>query len=68
LFGPPGTPQPIIDKLSAIMLRMPSDPSAAKAMTDFGSTPSVSTPDEFRKDMRDEAVRWENDLKDVVRN
>jgi tripartite-type tricarboxylate transporter receptor subunit TctC len=68
LFAPPGTPQPIIDKLSAIMLRMPSDPSAAKAMTDFGSTPSVSTPDEFRKDMRDEAARWENDLKDVVRN
>ena len=68
LFAPPGTPKPIIDKLSAIMLKLPDDPTARKAMANLGQTPSVSTPDQFAKELKDEAARWEADLKNVVRN
>ncbi len=68
LFAPVGTPKPIIDKLSAVMLRMPDDPTVRKAMASSGSSPSVSTPDQFAAELRDEAARWEADLKDIVRN
>jgi len=68
LFAPPGTPKRIIDRLAQIMQRMPNDPSARKALASFGSTPSVSTPEQFAKELRDETARWETDLRDVVRN
>ena len=68
LFAPAGTPKPIIDKLSAVMLRMPEDPTVRKAMANSGSSPSVSTPDQFAQELRDEAARWDVDLKDIVRN
>jgi tripartite-type tricarboxylate transporter receptor subunit TctC len=36
LFAPLGTPEPIIDQLSKIMLRMPDDATVQRAMTNFG--------------------------------
>ncbi len=68
LFAPPGLPKPIIDRLSEIMLRLPDDPAVAKAMTSFGSTPSVSTPEQFRKELHEELARWQDDLRDITRN
>ena len=68
LFAPPGIPKPVLDKLSAIMLGLPNDAKIEKTMTDFGSTPSVSTPAQFRKELREEAARWEADLKYITRN
>jgi tripartite-type tricarboxylate transporter receptor subunit TctC len=68
LFAPPGTPQPIIEKLSAIMLKLPDDPVSRKAMANLGQTPAVSTPGVFAKELADEAARWEADLKNIVRN
>jgi tripartite-type tricarboxylate transporter receptor subunit TctC len=67
LFAPRGVPQPIIDKLSEIMLRMPEDATVRRALTKIGSTPSVNTPDQFRKELREEAALWETGLKDVIR-
>jgi tripartite-type tricarboxylate transporter receptor subunit TctC len=67
LFAPPGTPQKVIARLSEVMLRMPSDEATATPMLRLGSTPSVNTPDQFRKELRDETVLWEEGLKDVVR-
>jgi tripartite-type tricarboxylate transporter receptor subunit TctC len=67
LFTPPGIGQPIIDRLSEIMLRMPKDEAVLKPMTRFGSIPAVNTPDQFRKELREEAALWEEGLKDVVR-
>jgi tripartite-type tricarboxylate transporter receptor subunit TctC len=68
LFAPPGIPRPVLDKLSAIMLALPNDPTIERTMTGFGSTPSVSTPAQFRKELREEAARWEADLKYITRN
>jgi tripartite-type tricarboxylate transporter receptor subunit TctC len=68
LFAPPGLPKPILDRLSEIMLRLPDDPAVEKAMTSFGSTPSVSTPERFRKELLEEVGRWQADLKDITRN
>jgi tripartite-type tricarboxylate transporter receptor subunit TctC len=68
LFAPPGTPQSIVDKLSAIMLKLPDDPAARKTMANLGQTPAVSTPAQFAKELAAEAARWEADLKNIVRN
>jgi len=67
LFIPPGGRPAIIDKLSEIMLRMPKDEVVPKLMTRLGSTLEVNTPDQFRKELRDEAVLWDEGLKGVVR-
>jgi tripartite-type tricarboxylate transporter receptor subunit TctC len=67
LFAPPGIQQPIIDRLSEIMLRMSKDETVPKLMTRLGSTPMVNTPGQFRKELREETALWEEGLKDVVR-
>jgi tripartite-type tricarboxylate transporter receptor subunit TctC len=67
LFAPLATPKPIIDELSEIMLRMPNDATVQRAMSNFGSTPSVSTPDQFRKELHEETTLWESGLQDVMR-
>jgi len=67
LFAPRGVRQPILDRVSEIMLRMPKDESVLKMMTRFGSTPQVNTPEQFRKELQDETVLWREGLKDVVR-
>lgn len=67
LFVPPGTSQPIIDRLSALMLKMPDDATAVKAVVASGSVLTVSTPEQLRASIRDETALWEAGLKDVVR-
>ena len=67
LFTPPGIGQPIIDRLSEIMLRMPKDETVLKIFARFGSTLEVNTPDQFRKELRAETALWEEGLKDIVR-
>ena len=67
LFVPRGTPELIVERLSALMLRMPRDAAAVRAVTGFGSVLSVSTPDELREAIRKETALWEAGLKDVVR-
>jgi tripartite-type tricarboxylate transporter receptor subunit TctC len=67
LFVPRDTPKEIITKLSAVMLRMPNDSAAMRAMAGFGSTMSVSTPEQFKNELIDESALWEAGLKDVIR-
>jgi tripartite-type tricarboxylate transporter receptor subunit TctC len=67
LFVPQGTPQPIVDRLSTLMLKMPSDANAVKSVIGFGSVLSVTTPDQLRIAVREEAGLWEVGLKDVLR-
>jgi len=67
LFAPPGTPKPIIDKLAEIMLRLPDGSSVRNAMANLGTTPSVSAPEQFGEELREETARWAADLKDIVR-
>jgi len=67
LFLPQGTPQAIVDRLSALMLKMPEDTNVVKAVTGFGSVLSVTTPEQLRFTMRNEIALWESGLKDTVR-
>src|SRR4029079_396146 len=67
LFAPPGTPPSLIARLSEVMLLMPKDEIVSKIMNASGQTPDVNTPDQFRKELREESLLWEEGLKDVVR-
>ena len=67
LFVPQGTPQPIVDRLSALMLKMPEDATAVKSVVGFGSVLSVTTPEQLRVAIRDETALWESGLKNIVR-
>jgi tripartite-type tricarboxylate transporter receptor subunit TctC len=68
LFVPRGTPQPIVDRLSALMLKMPEDANVVKSVSGYGSVLSVTTPEQLRVAIRDEAALWESGLKDSGRN
>jgi tripartite-type tricarboxylate transporter receptor subunit TctC len=67
LFVPKGTPQPVVDKLSALMLKLPSDPTILKAASNIGATLTVSKPAQFGQEIRAETTLWEAGLKNVVR-
>jgi tripartite-type tricarboxylate transporter receptor subunit TctC len=67
LFAPANTPQSIVGRLSEIMLRMPKDETVQKIMTASGQIIEVNTPDQFRKELREESALWEEGLKDVIR-
>jgi tripartite-type tricarboxylate transporter receptor subunit TctC len=67
MFVPRGTPQPIVDRLSSLMLKMPEDATVVKSVSGYGSVLSVTTPDQLRVAIRDEAALWESGLKDINR-
>jgi tripartite-type tricarboxylate transporter receptor subunit TctC len=67
LFVPRGTPQVVIDKLSALMLKLPGDEALQTAVGKIGATLTVSTPGQLGLDIRAESALWEAGLKDVVR-
>ena len=67
LFVPRGTPQVVIDKLSALMLKLPGDEAMQTAVGKIGATLTVSTPGQLGLDIRAESALWEAGLKDVVR-
>jgi tripartite-type tricarboxylate transporter receptor subunit TctC len=62
LMAPAGTPQPIIDRLAALMAEMAKDPEIRKKMTDFGSTAVANSPKELAEMFRKETAEWEKSL------
>jgi tripartite-type tricarboxylate transporter receptor subunit TctC len=62
LFAPAGTPKPIVDKLAATMELMAGDPEVRKAMANFGSTATSTTPQQFEQILNEETALWEKSL------
>jgi tripartite-type tricarboxylate transporter receptor subunit TctC len=62
MFAPPGTPQPIVERLAQVMAQMAKDLEIQKKMEDFGSTPFANTPKEYAEMLREETARWEQAL------
>ena len=58
LFAPAGTPQPIIDRLAQVTIPALHSPGIRQQFIDLGSVPVGSTPEEFRKYVHDEVVKW----------
>jgi tripartite-type tricarboxylate transporter receptor subunit TctC len=62
VFVPKATPPEVVNKLSQAFIEMGKDPAVQKRLEPLG-TLAISTPDEFRKQIRDETAL----LADVIR-
>jgi tripartite-type tricarboxylate transporter receptor subunit TctC len=58
LLAPKGTPQPIIDKLSAELRKLADDPEVKKRIATEGGDPISSTAAEYDADIVREADKW----------
>ncbi len=58
MFVPAGTPQPVVDKLSAAMKVAMEDETIRARIIELGGEPVVETPAEFAAFIKDENVKW----------
>ncbi len=63
IFVPAGTPKDIVQKLSTAVQSVLQDPAVLKKLAEQGSTPIKSNPDEFKKVIDAEIVKWGNLIK-----
>ncbi len=64
IFAPTGTPQAIIDAVSASVAKAVKDPQVQKALAAEGDTPIGNTPSEFAKEVQADVVKWRKVIKD----
>ena len=58
IFVPTGTPKEIVQKLSNAVQTVLQDPAVLKKLAEQGSTPLKSNPDDFKKVIDAEIVKW----------
>lgn len=62
-FVPRGTPQAIVDRLAAALIRAMQMPEVRGKMADLGSTVVASEPTEFRRFVENEIAKWADAVK-----
>jgi tripartite-type tricarboxylate transporter receptor subunit TctC len=65
LMAPAGTPQPIVDRLAALMAKMAKDDSIQKRMALVGSNSVANSPRDFTKMLQEESAQWGKALKEI---
>ena len=65
LLAPRGTPKPVIDKLAAGVIGLLKQPDTVERFGVLGMDIIASTPDEFRKALGTEIVRWAKVVKEA---
>ena len=65
LLAPKGTPQPVLDKLYAVLLRTVGLPEVRDAIAAQATEVVTSTPEEFRKLARDELGKYRKVIKAI---
>ena len=65
LVAPAGTPQPIVDRLAALMSKMAKDDTIQKRMASVGSNSVANSPSEFTKMLHEESAQWGKALKEI---
>ena len=58
IIAPPGTPAPIIRRMSEILLKMADDPGMKESMRKAGADTVKSTPEEYRAQIAQEIAQW----------
>jgi tripartite-type tricarboxylate transporter receptor subunit TctC len=56
--APKGTPRPIVDKLNGAIVAALRDPAIKKKLNELGADPLPMSPDEFKRFISAEVVRW----------
>ncbi len=63
IVAPAGTPQAIVDKWNAAIVKMVADPEIKKKLDTLGFVPVASSPSEFADRIKSEAARWDKVVK-----
>jgi tripartite-type tricarboxylate transporter receptor subunit TctC len=63
ILAPAGTPQPIIDKWNAAIVKMAADPAIKKKLETLGFVPVAFSPAEFAARIKSESARWDKVVK-----
>lgn len=66
VMAPAKTPQPIVQKLSEILIKMADDPGVKEIMRKAGSDTAKTTPDEFRAQIKREIAQWTPLIKEIT--
>ncbi len=62
-MAPAGTPQAIIDKWNAGIVKMVADPETKKKLDALGFVPVANSPSEFAERIKSEMARWDKVVK-----
>ena len=63
IVAPAGTPQAIIDKWNAAIVKMAADPEVKKKLDALGFIPVANSPAEFANSIKSESARWDKVVK-----
>jgi tripartite-type tricarboxylate transporter receptor subunit TctC len=64
VLAPAATPQPVIAKFNAAMVKALNDPDLRERLRESGTTPAPSSPEEFDTYLREEIARWGKVIKE----
>jgi len=66
IIAPPKTPDAIINKLSAILIKMADDPEVKEALRQAGGNTVKTTPEQFRKQIEQEMAQWKPMVAEIL--
>jgi tripartite-type tricarboxylate transporter receptor subunit TctC len=66
ILAPAKTPQPIINRLSAILINMADDPEIKEALRKAGGNTVKTTPDQFRAQIQQEMAQWKPMVAEIL--
>jgi tripartite-type tricarboxylate transporter receptor subunit TctC len=67
IMAPAKTPEPIIRKLSEILISMADDPEFKEAMRKSGADTAKTTPEQFRAQIQQEIAQWKPLIEEIVK-
>jgi tripartite-type tricarboxylate transporter receptor subunit TctC len=65
IMAPPGTPQPVIERISKALQAMARDEEVKKQFANVGATTVFTTPAEFKKSIENELAQWTELVKEL---
>ena len=65
IIAPPKTPEPIIQQMAELLIKMADDPEVIAAMGKLGASTVKSTPEQFRTQISQEIEQWKPLIKEI---
>jgi len=66
IMAPAKTPEPIIRKMSEVLIKMADDPDAKETMRKAGASTVKTTPEQFRAQIQQEMTQWQPLIKEIA--
>ena len=66
IIAPPKTSEAIINKLSAVLIKMADDPEVKEALRQAGGNTVKTTPEQFRKQIEQEMAQWKPMVAEIL--